>query len=163
MKPSLFAVLVAASLVTLTSVAVAGRTPMPGVAAELPPGPGRETLVRVCSDCHGVDLFEGQRRTRAQWGEVVRDMIARGANAAGDDEKVMIDYLAAVLGRVNVNRGSEADIKTTLELSDAESAAIVSYRTTAGELKSLEDLKKVPGLDFSRIEPRKDRITFSGD
>ena len=163
MKPSLFVVLIAASIVTLTSVAVAGRTPGPGLAPELPPGPGRETLIRVCSDCHGVDVFEAQRRTRAQWSEVVRDMVARGANAAEDDERVMVDYLAVALGRVNVNKGSETDIKTTLELSDAESAAIVNYRTTAGELKSLDDLKKVPGLDFSRIESKKDRIAFTGE
>jgi DNA uptake protein ComE-like DNA-binding protein len=32
-----------------------------------------------------------------------------------------------------------------------------------GDFHVLEDLKKVPGLDFPRIEERKNRIVFTGD
>lgn len=119
-------------------------------------------LVRVCDDCHGVDLFEDQRRTRAQWREVVEDMVSRGANASNDDTRAIIDYLATVLGRVNVNKATESDIATVLELASTEASAIVSYRATSGEFKALDDLKNVPGLDFRKVEARKDRITFSG-
>jgi len=36
----------------------------------------------------------------------------------------------------------------------------VAYREKHGNYKSFEDLKKVPGLDFSKIEDKKDRISF---
>jgi competence protein ComEA len=160
MRFNLFAATVFAFVLALTS-ATAAR-PVAVAAGELPPGPGRETLVRVCSDCHGVDLIEGQRRTRAQWKELVDDMVARGANSSDDDARTIINYLATLLGRVNVNKASEADIKTTLEVSETEAAAIVNYRTTSGEFKNFDDLKKVPGLDVSKLEPRKDRMTFAG-
>jgi competence protein ComEA len=160
MRFTLFAATVSALFLALTSVTAA--RPAGAFAAELPPGPGRDTLLRVCSDCHGVDLIEGQRRTRGQWKELVDDMVARGANATDDDSKAVINYLAAALGRVNVNKASESDIEAVLELAATEAAAIVSHRTKSGEFKALDDLKNVPGLDFSKVEAKKERITFAG-
>jgi competence protein ComEA len=155
LSSAIFTGVVAAT--SLTSAA-ASASPFP----QLPDGPGRETLVRVCGDCHGVDVIEGQRRTRAQWREVVEDMVARGANASGDDTKTITDYLATALGRVNVNKAPESEIQTVLELSGPEAAAIVSYRSSSGEFKNLDDLKKVPGFDFTKVEAKKDRVTFAG-
>ena len=149
------------SLKALTAASGVSQ-PSASVQGELPPGPGHDTLARVCSDCHGLDVLEGQRRTRAQWRDVVEDMVSRGANASDEDTNTIIDYLVTSLGRVNVNRASESDLQTVLELSAAESTAIVNYRTSSGELKNLDDLKKVPGLDFSKVEAKKERIAFSG-
>ena len=132
------------------------------MAAELPPGPGKDTLVRVCSDCHGVDLVEGQRRTRGQWKELIDDMVARGANSSDEDVKAIINYLATALGRVNVNKAEASDFQAVLELAESEATAIITYRTSVGEFKAIDDLKKVPGLDFSKVEAKKDRITFAG-
>ena len=151
-------------IVVLTSLTAASGLTQPSAAAplQLPPGPGNDTLVRVCRDCHGLDVIEGQRRTRAQWREVVEDMIGRGANASDEDTKTIIDYLATSFGRVNVNRASESDLQMVLELSGDEASAIVNHRTSSGEFKNLDDLKKVAGLDFSKVETKKDRIAFSG-
>ena len=154
--PSALCLYVLAAVPLTTAVA---QEPAP---AELPPGPGRDTLVRVCGDCHGVDVFEGQRRTRAQWRKVVDDMVARGANASDDDTAAIMNYLATVLGRVNVNTASESDIAIVLELASTEAAAIISYRTTSGEFKTLDDLEMVPGLDSSKVKAKKERITFAG-
>jgi competence protein ComEA len=160
MKFSVFAATLSALLFALTSVEAA--RPRAAEPSELPPGPGRDTLIRVCSDCHGVDLFEGQRRTRDQWREVVEDMVSRGANSSDDDTKTIVNYLATAMGRVNVNRAPDSEIQAVLELPAAEATAIVEYRTSAGEFKNIDDLKKVPGLDFGKVEPKKDRITFAG-
>jgi competence protein ComEA len=149
--------------VAFTSLTAASSAAQPSAAAfsQSQAGPGNDTLVRVCSDCHGLDVIEGQRRTRAQWREVVEDMVSRGANASEDDTKTIIEYLASALGRVNVNRAAESDIQTVLELSPAEASAIVNYRTNSGQFKNVDDLRKVPGLDFSKVDPKKDRIAFA--
>jgi competence protein ComEA len=162
MKFTLFASTASAFVLTLASVTAAGSAGPVAVTGELPPGPGKETLVRVCSDCHGVDLVEGQRRTRGQWKELVDDMVARGANSSDEDVKTIINYLATALGRVNMNKAEASDIQAVLELQESEAAAIVTYRTSVGEFKAIEDLKKVPGLDFSKVEAKRDRITFAG-
>jgi competence protein ComEA len=47
-----------------------------------------------------------------------------------------------------------------LGLTRAESAAVVQYRKDKGNFKAIEDLKAVPGLDYSKIEKKKALITF---
>jgi competence protein ComEA len=37
-----------------------------------------------------------------------------------------------------------------------EAAAVIQYREKHGRFKSVDDLKKVPGLDFKKIESRRD-------
>jgi len=38
--------------------------------------------------------------------------------------------------------------------------AIVAYRQANGDFKTLDDLKKVPGLDAVKVDAQKTRITF---
>ena len=45
-------------------------------------------------------------------------------------------------------------------ISAKEAAAIVQYRTEKGSFKEIADLKKVPDLDFQKIEAKKDRLAF---
>jgi competence protein ComEA len=37
---------------------------------------------------------------------------------------------------------------------------MIKYRTDHGDFKSIEDLGKVPGLDFKKIEAKKDLLVF---
>ena len=39
-----------------------------------------------------------------------------------------------------------------------EAAAVIKYREQNGRFKTIDDLKKVPGLDFKKIESRRDAI-----
>jgi competence protein ComEA len=36
----------------------------------------------------------------------------------------------------------------------------VKYRTEHGSFKTLEDLKKIPGVDAAKLNARKERIVF---
>ena len=59
-----------------------------------------------------------------------------------------------------MNQASAAELESGLGLSGKEAAAIVTYRTDKGSFKAVEDLKKVPDLDFNKIEAQKDRLVF---
>ncbi|SPF35982.1 conserved hypothetical protein [Candidatus Sulfopaludibacter sp. SbA4] len=77
----------------------------------------------------------------------------------------MVDYLAKnyqgdALPRINVNKARAIELESGLTLKRSEAAAIVDYRTKHGDFKSIEDLKKVPGIDAAKIEAKKDRLTF---
>ena len=61
---------------------------------------------------------------------------------------------------MNVNKASAADLESGLGLTGKEAAAIVKYRTDKGAFKAVEDLKKVPDLDFKKIEAQKERLVF---
>jgi competence protein ComEA len=155
--------LAGAAAVFMTALLPASMAAQADRASSLPPGEGRDTLLRACSDCHGTEVLEGQRRSRRQWRDTVEDMLARGAEASEGDVTVLVDYLTRVLGRVNVNRASPEEIHAIVDLTAAEAAAIVEYRQRHGEFKTVDDGKKVPGLDATKLESRRDRIVFSGE
>ena len=51
--------------------------------AVLPPGPGREDVMLMCSACHDVTTAVSQRRTPEGWTAIIEEM--RGRGARGDD------------------------------------------------------------------------------
>jgi cytochrome c5 len=62
---------------------------------QLPDGPGKETLERVCSACHGAEIVVGRGLTRDGWTQVVADMVQRGAQGSEEDFTQIVEYLAA--------------------------------------------------------------------
>lgn len=141
---------------------LAGLIP-PVHAQNLPDGEGKDALVRICSDCHGLG-FTGTRRTRAEWESVVSDMTAIGANGSDEEMKQIVNYLVAHFGpdkpKVNVNKSTAKELSDGLEITDKEAEAIVQYRTENGDFKTLADLKKVSGVDAAKLEAAKERIEF---
>src|SRR5277367_5622126 len=65
--------------------------------SQLPDGPNRETVQRICSGCHSVQIFLGRGMTREQWGGVVSNMIGRGAKVSDEEFDQVVDYLATAL------------------------------------------------------------------
>jgi quinoprotein glucose dehydrogenase len=60
----------------------------------LPPGPGHDLTVRVCSACHSPDLAASQRLSEQEWNSLVQNMSARGAVATDDEFDEITGYLA---------------------------------------------------------------------
>jgi len=130
---------------------------------KLPKGPGRETLLRVCGACHSAENVAGLAKTREEWGALVGEMAADGAQGTDDEFNEIVDYLATYFPKtpkINVNKATATDLATGLELSAKEAEAIVHYREEKGSFKSVEDVEKVPDVDAKKIEAKKDRLTF---
>ena len=49
-----------------------------------------------------------------------------------------------------------------VQLSASDAAAIVEFRMREGEFRTLDDLRRVRGVDVATIPERKDRIVFTG-
>jgi competence protein ComEA len=148
MKPVLFLCL---------TVAAAAQT--------LPDGPGKAVVEKMCTGCHGLENVVRARLTKERWGFIVDDMVSRGATGTDEEIDQVINYLAANFSKteakkVNINKASAADLTAALEISAADAAAIVSYRTDKGAFKELKDVTKVPGIDTKKIEAAKDRLEF---
>jgi quinoprotein glucose dehydrogenase len=62
--------------------------------SHLPPGPGHDLTVRVCSGCHSPDLAASQRLSAQEWNSLVQDMSARGAVATDEEFDQISGYLA---------------------------------------------------------------------
>ena len=153
-------------LVMLAAVALTARQEGPAPAASgegLPDGPGKDVVVRVCSVCHAPNRAASVRLTRDGWAETIDDMKHRGAKGTDEDFQTVLDYLSTYfLGEapkpLNVNTAVQIDLESVAGLLRKEAAAVVAYRDKNGPFKTLDDMRNVPGLDFSKIDSRRDRL-----
>lgn len=129
-------------------------------AAEGAPAGSKEAFLKVCATCHRPEVASAGRRTRSQWEEVVEKMISKGAKGTDDEFLLILDYLVAEHGRVNVNNASANEMSEILGISHEEADAIVKYRRTNGKFEDFEGLSKVPQLDITKLEKKRSAISF---
>jgi competence protein ComEA len=129
------------------------------LAQTLPDGPGKQTFEDTCSLCHSPTAVIGMHKTKAEWKSKVTEMLQEQTDVSDSDRTAIIEYLARSFpATVNVNKATAKDIEAILGARDA--AAIVQYRESKGNFKTLEDLKKVPGIDTAKVEASKPLLEF---
>jgi competence protein ComEA len=133
--------------------------------AQLPDGPGKEETEKLCKQCHELERSVSLRQDRAGWQTTVDKMVSLGAQGTDKELQTVLDYLAKnypgdELPKLNVNKATSIEFESRLSLRRSQAAAVIDYRTKNGPFKSIEDLKKVPGIDVAKIEAKKDRLTF---
>jgi len=132
-------------------------------AKKLPDGAGKDAVIKACFSCHGAGNFRKVRLTKDEWADQVADMMDRGAQAIEEQEAAIIDYLAKNFGKDSklwVNTAPFQELKNVLKLTVKEAQALIDWRDQNGNFHSLEDLKKVPGVDTGKIEEKKALIAF---
>jgi competence protein ComEA len=132
-------------------------------------------------------VVTGKRAAKDQWATLVDQMITRGAQVEDEDIDTLVDYLAKNFGPsapapnsaankdaenkdkhkdqesprlLHVNTATAAQLAIGLGISPKESAALVAYREQNGNFKSWQDLTKVPGVDSSKFESKKDSLAY---
>jgi hypothetical protein len=66
---------------------------------QLPDGPGKELLGRLCAGCHDLMFTVSTRETEAGWTRIVNDMRSRGVDGTEEDFAKVIAYLTAHMGK----------------------------------------------------------------
>jgi hypothetical protein len=97
----------------------------PAMAAEfasLPPGQGRDVMVRVCSQCHSPDVAAGRRMDQPGWKGLVDQMANNGAQASDAEFDVITKYLAASFP-AGAASASSADSPRTAAIPVAKTGA----------------------------------------
>ena len=90
-------------------------------------------------------------------------MLQEEPDVTTSERAAIVEYLSANFkpgGTIYVNKSSAKDLEASLEISANEAEAIVHHRELNGDFKTLDDLKKVAGLDEAKIESKKDRLAF---
>jgi competence protein ComEA len=165
--PSVRALFYIAALLLIAGVAGAARQEPQALVPSgvgMPDGSGKDVTVRACGTCHETRRAASVRLTREGWAAVIDGMMKRGAKVSNEEFPVILDYLSThFLGQaplpLNVNTAQQIDLESAGGLLRREAAAVVQYRAKHGRFKSLDDLKKVPGLDFKKIDARRDFMT----
>ena len=127
----------------------------------LPEGEGKQTVRRMCGeDCHGLRTVTHERSSRDGWTNTVDEMVGRGAIGSEAEINIVVEYLTKNFGKVNVNKASTKELETYLGFSSGDAETIVGYRRQNGDFKTLEDLKKVPGVDVTKVESKRDLLVY---
>jgi cytochrome c5 len=85
-----------ASLALMLAAGALGTAAASGQAsAPIPSGAGLDLINERCAFCHTTAQVLSVRKTPADWAATVQAMIDRGAELDPDEQKVMVEYLAA--------------------------------------------------------------------
>jgi competence protein ComEA len=148
------------TLIVLTAVFVAPMLAQD----ELPDLPGKATTVKICTACHGPEMWATEHKSSADWDQIITLMTEKGLAISDDDYTTVLGYLSKAFAplplKLNINKASSGDIQKTLAITAKQADAIVAYRAKNGDFKDLDSVKKVDGVDASAIDASKDRIIF---
>lgn len=122
-------------------------------------GRDKSAFEAVCGACHPANL-DNDLRTEAEWNETIDKMMSLGAKGTDDQFDALLRFLLHTRTKVNVNVAPASEIAPVLDISESAAEAVVKRRAEKGNFKNLDELKKVPGLDATKLEARRDRIRF---
>ncbi len=137
-----------------------------GLAAQdLPEGPGRAETEKLCLQCHDLAKSVSLRQDRNGWGQTMTKMVGMGMKGTDEELRAVLAYLAEhfppeALPPLNLNTARAIQLESRLSLKRSEASAILKYRKAHGPFASLDDLKAVPGIDFAKIEAKRDLLIF---
>ena len=143
------------------ALSLAAATPA-STQVQLPDGPGKAEVQKLCSTCHPADRGASVRLTREGWQDVMTRMVALGMKGTDEELNAALEYLAThfkgeAAAPLNLNRATPVQLQSIAGLLRSESAVLIAHRAKA-PCKTLEDLKAVKGLDYAKIENRRDRL-----
>jgi len=127
----------------------------------LPEGPGKELVEAICTVCHSTERITQQHMTKLEWQGKVLEMLQEDPDVTQKERDAIVDYLVRSFPkRINVNTAAAKELQEAMELPATDADAIVRYRDKKGSFKTIEELKKVPGLDPEKIEAYRAGLDF---
>ena len=66
---------------------------------DLPDGPGKAELSKICSGCHDLMFTVSTRETEEGWTSIVNDMRSKGADGTDAEFAKIIAYLTEHMGK----------------------------------------------------------------
>jgi competence protein ComEA len=151
-----------------TPTVVAAQSTQPAAGQdhpEFPQGTGRDATLRLCSKCHSPNIILANGQSREGWEETITKMVRLGAQGNDEDFSDIADYLtanfpASTVKKIFVNKATDQEFALTLGISLDQAKAIVDYRDQVKGFNSLDDMKKVPGIDAAKLDANKDKLIF---
>jgi competence protein ComEA len=131
----------------------------------MPDGPGKAELQKLCAGCHELEKSFSIKQDRTGWQRTMEKMVSYGMKSTEQEYNAVLEYLvrhyaADEVPRIKVNKAAAIELESGLSLKRSQATAVIKYRDQNGPFKSIEDLKKVPGIDVAKIEAKKDRLSF---
>jgi competence protein ComEA len=139
----------------LAAVVLGSAVTLTALHQEARPEPPPE-FTKVCVRCHPAEKIVEGRRSKAQWDQVLEQMVARGATGTEQEFDAVFEFLVTHYGRVAINAAPADEIAQVLHLEPGVADTIVKSRPLA----DFEALTKVPGVPVADLEKQRDAIVF---
>ena len=110
-------------------------------------------------DRHEVERAASVRLNREGWQDTIAKMVDLGASGSDAELAKVLDYLGEHFKgdaprSLNLNTATAIELESIVGLLRKESAAWIAHRKASGPCKSVDDLKKVAGVPFKKIDER---------
>jgi len=155
--------------------------------SDLPDGPGKAVVLRMCTACHSTDVITSKRASPDEWAGVVQLMVSRGADGSDADIDVVTKYLSASFppvkatppatpaptspapavpaapkptSHLDINTAGAHALAVSLSLTGREADALVRYRALHGSFTRWQQVAAVPGISATKIERSRQIIRF---
>ena len=115
--------LVASTLIAAAPSPQQAAAPQAQAAADDPAAP---VFAETCGKCHDAARIVAMRRTSAEWEDIIKKMIEKGAPGTEKDFETVYDYLLRHHGKLNINAAPPTEMVTILGLSPKEAEGIVA-------------------------------------
>lgn len=149
------------SVKLLVFVAALSVAALPSNAEGLPDGPDKGLVEAICSECHTTERIATLQLTKPQWADKVLEMLQEAPDVKQSERDRIVEYLAKSFpARAKVNKANTKELQAALEISAESAGAIVSYRQKNGSFKTLDELKRVPGVDPAKLDAKREIIDF---
>jgi len=125
-----------------------------------PDGPGKADVMKVCSGCHDAEIILANLKTPGEWNDTLQNMATQGAEATPEQWKAIEQYIDVHFAMVMVNKAPADEIQLALDVTPEVAAALVKYRQDKGPFKTIDDVKKVPGIDVAKVDAATSRLVF---
>ena len=142
-------------LSTVLVLTIAGATQ-----SRFPDAAGKAELIKVCSGCHEAETVFAHAQTAGEWAETLGRMAQLGAEGTPEEWRLIEQYLDTQLAMIRINAAAAEELQRTVDVAETVAKAIVKYRQEHGNFKSIDDLKKISGLDAAKVDARADRLIF---
>jgi competence protein ComEA len=125
-----------------------------------PDGPGKSDMLKVCSGCHDAEIVLSHLQTPAEWADTFQKMVDVGADATPEQWQLIEQYIDANLALIAINKSPAGELQLTMDVAPEVAGAIVKQRRENGAFKSIDDVKKVSGVEATKVDARKSRFVF---
>jgi competence protein ComEA len=126
----------------------------------LPDAPGKAVVSRVCTKCHGVENIAPSERTVPVWRDTFELMKGYGAEATDDEWQTIRDYIMTNIAYLSVNKATTEDLVVFFGIDEKTARGVVTYRDKQGAFKTVDDLKKVPEIEATKVDALQSRLIF---
>jgi competence protein ComEA len=125
-----------------------------------PESDGKPQVMRVCSGCHDAEIILANLKTPGEWKETLQTMAEQGAEATPEEWRAIERYIDTNFALIPINKATADELQLTMDVTAEVAAAVVRQRQENGSFKSIDDVKKVAGVDAAKVDARKSRFVF---